>query len=492
MNGQTKLRVLAVLLTTALLAACGGGGGTGGTGGTGQAAVSMGVMTKGSVIVNGVRFDDKTASIRIDDTPGKLPADLKDGMFVKVRGQINADRVNGVAQQVEVENEVRGTVQTHNSAAVPPFFVVVGQTVLVDDLTVFANFSPPTIPPSAAIFQLVNAVSVVEVHGLRDSLGKIHASRVELVPAVVGTDELKGTIASLVGNTFTLNGVTVNSTGATLTPAGATLASGQPVEVHGSFSGGTFTATRIDREDLEDAQYEHAAGEDFSIDGNVSGCGVVNPCTSFSVGTQLVQTNASTRFENGSAADLADNVRVEAEGHTFSGATLIAEKIEFKRTRVILTGTVTAVSGPIVNGTGNTGTVTVLGKTVQISTLTDVITTNTITTADRVEVRGYVDTAGNIVAERIDDNPGGGGKDILQARVSAKSVSALTMLTITANFSLGVQLQDANGKSVSLPDFLALITPASANSPGTLVQVKGTFTSGVPGTILVDEAEIED
>ena len=65
------------------------GGCSGGTGGTGAApstsAVSTGVMAKGSVIVNGVRFEDTLANISIDDTP-KTAADLRDGMVVKVLG----------------------------------------------------------------------------------------------------------------------------------------------------------------------------------------------------------------------------------------------------------------------------------------------------------------------------------------------------------------------------------------------------------------------
>jgi len=478
-------------LTASLLAACGGGGGTGGTGGTGQAAVSTGVMTTGSVIVNGVRFDDRTANIRVDDTPGKLPADLKDGMVVKVRGLINADRVNGLAQQVEVENEVRGTVQTHNASGAPPSFTVIGQTVSVDDLTVFANFSSSTI---TAVGELVDGRSIVEVHGLRDSAGNVRASRVGLLNANPLLDNLHGTIkaATLTATTFTLqNGaidVAVFYSALTISPATATLSVGASVEVHGTFNGTSFIATRVDVEAVEDAQFEHAAGEEFEVEGQVSGCGVINPCISFSVGTQAVQTNGSTRFENGSATDVADNVRVEAEGHTFNGTTLIAEKIQFKRSRVILTGTVTAVTGAIVNGTGNTGTITLLGKTVHVTTLAKIRTSDSITNTDRVEVRGYVDSSGAIVAERVEEDNAGGNANrvILQARVTAENGNVLTLLGIDATLSAGTTFEGAP----DLATFLAAVTPAA--SGGTLVKVKGTFSPGAPGTIAAEEAELED
>jgi hypothetical protein len=467
------------------LASCSGGtGGTGATAPTNSNAVSIGVMTKGSIIVNGVHFDDSTATIRIDDRAG-TSAELQSGMVVKVRALINDDRINGVAQQVEVENEVRGTVQTHDSAAVPPSFTVVGQTVFVDDLTVFANFGSPTIAPSAAVAALDDRTSVVEVHGLRDSAGNIHASRVELIAVPsVNIDELRGIISGVSSSTFTLRGVTVDFSSATIVPTGATLANGQPVEVHGSFNGTTFVATRVDREDLEDVQFEHAAGEEFEIEGQVSGCGAANPCASFSVGTQAVQTNASTRFENGAAADLADNIRVEAEGHQFSGTTLIAEKIEFKRARVIVTGAATVTGGTIPGA----GTLEVLGKTVQITSFTEINQTNGVTTGELVEVRGFVDTNGTIVAERVDDNPSGGNKDILQARVTAKNGNVLTLLGINADLNGATQFSDTNELPITRDAFLAAVTPAPAPG-GTLVKVKGVFNAG---TIVVEEAELEN
>jgi hypothetical protein len=198
-----------------------------------------------------------------------------------------------------------------------------------------------------------------------------------------------------------------------------------------------------------------------------------------------VQTNASTRFENGSAADLADNARVEAEGHQFSGTMLIAEKIEFKRARVILTGVAT-VTGTI---PGN-GTLVVLGKSVQITSLTEIRQNAGITSGERVEVRGFVDSAGTVVAERVDDNPSGGNKDIVQARVTAENGNILTLLAINADLSVANQFFDANELPITRDAFLAAVTPAPAPG-GTLVKVKGTFNSGT-NTIAVEEAELEN
>jgi len=135
LNGNFLPWVLLALILTS----CGGGtGGTGSGGDTPTGAVSIGVMAKGSVIVNGVRYEDTTANISIDDTP-KTAADLRDGMVVRVVGTVNADGINGTAQQIEAQIEVRGSVTAVFPAENPQRLVVLGQNVVVDDLTVYSN-----------------------------------------------------------------------------------------------------------------------------------------------------------------------------------------------------------------------------------------------------------------------------------------------------------------------------------------------------------------
>ncbi|MEE8364245.1 MAG: hypothetical protein V3R76_00530, partial [Gammaproteobacteria bacterium] len=59
---------LATLLCSALLASCGGSLETAGIGGTG---ISYGTVTDfGSIIVNGSRLDDSTATVTLDGIPG--------------------------------------------------------------------------------------------------------------------------------------------------------------------------------------------------------------------------------------------------------------------------------------------------------------------------------------------------------------------------------------------------------------------------------------
>jgi hypothetical protein len=474
-----RIAFLAALIT--LLASCGGGtGGTGVTSNNPSNAVSIGVMAKGSVIVNGVHFDDNAASIKIDDTP-KLPVDLQSGMVVRLRGQINDDRVTGAAQVVNVSTEVRGTVQTHNGATVPATFTVVGQTVIVDDLTVLANFGvSPT--PASAVGSLSDGSSFVEVHGLRDATGILHASRVELLNANPLGDELRGTVAALGATTFTLqNGstnVTVNFGGATIVPTTATLANGEIVEVHGAFSSPTFTATSIHIEDDE---------------GLTSGCGIANPCTLFNIGAQAVQVNGSTRFEGGLATDLADGIRVEAEGHQFSGPTLIAEKIEFKRSVIRLQGATAAA-------TANSFELHIANNSYVVTVQVDSQTNGAVPANGLacVQVRGQRKSPATpliVIAGEIDTNCSNSNRHLIQAPVEAESGTTLTLLGFPINAGSPTDVppyEDANGVVLTQAQFFNAVTPAATDAngvshAGTLVKL--TFDNGAS---TVHQAEIED
>jgi hypothetical protein len=319
----SRLRVALVLAGLALFVACGGGiDGTGGTPPPGQAITSSGVMTKGSVILNGVRFDDSTAVIT--DDLGRNAAQLANGMLVRLRGRSD-DNVNGVADRIDVENEMRAPIISINLSA-PLSFVAAGLNVLVDSETVFAN---------VANFTALAVGMRVEVHGLRDANGFLHASRVEVVGAGQGVDELRGTVSALntALSTFLLNGsIVVNYANATFSPAGAnaaSLANGVLVEVRGgNLAGIVFVATQVDIENLEDDTFRGRVGEKQEVEGFVTGF-TAHPGT-FLVNGRTVSTTANTRFIGGTATNLVNNAKVEASGVIDAQGVLVANEIVFR------------------------------------------------------------------------------------------------------------------------------------------------------------------
>ena len=213
---------------------------------------------------------------------------------------------------------------------------------------------------------------------------------------------------------------------------------------------------------------------------------------SFLVGTTPVTTTSSTRFEGGIAGDLANNIKVEAEG-SWNGTKLVASKIEFKRSVVRLQGNVTAG--------GTQFTMDVAGHPVLIKT--DSLTSGSVPAVFTgcVQVRGQravpatplVVTAGEISTSCS----GSGGRPFMQAPVEGEASTTLTLLGFGINVGNPTetppnQWEDPNGQPMTLNAFLNAVTPATTNAagsvPGTLVKV--TFEPGSNGT--VRQAELED
>jgi hypothetical protein len=487
-SDMVRTRTGAALLAAgllALLSACGGdaltlaGGGIDGTGSPAQ--FSEGVMTRGSVILNGVRYDDSQAVVRIDDRTAAA-AELATGMFVRLRGRVNADGSTGTAERVEVRNEVRGAISAIDASAQPASFVVVGQKVLIDDATVYAN---------VAGLAGLGVGSRVEVHGPRDANGAIRASRVELTDAAT-IDELRGVVSDLGAATFRLGGISVSFAGAAVSPAGARIANGQPVEVRGSFNAaaGVFLATRVDREDLEDEQVRPAAGQKLEVEGYIAGLDAA--VGTFVVNGRTVRYSGSTRFEGGSVVDLANNVRVEAEGTVDAAGVLQAARIELRQSRVTLKGLASTVDAA-------GGRLTALGLSVRIDSLSEVRAVDAsgrdstrladiVAGADRVEVRGRLDPSGTLVAERIEETDD--RDDELRGRVDAKDEAARTLVILGVRVSLAsAELRGRDEAPVSAAAFFAAIAPASATAAGTTVEVKGVFAGGI---LVAEEAELKN
>lgn len=304
------------------LAGCGGtGGGHTAGGGTGGTGTSIGTITGfGSIIVNGVHFDESSANVTINDATsgGGDHKGLKIGMTVKVKATYG-NGVTGIASDIEAEHEVEGQIQSIDSTN--QTFVVLDQVVYTDAQTRYEG-----IPGG---FSALASGMPVEVYGLRDSNG-IHATLIESA-ATDFDEEVRGVVTNLdlVAGTFTLGGRVVHFDGTTAFDDGtmADLVNGATVEVHFDTSTAMPNhATEIEFEDNEDSEFEDANdGHESEVEGYVSAF-TTHPGT-FRVGTVDVQTTTETRFEG--VGVLANDVKVEVEGR-MSGGVLIAEEVHFE------------------------------------------------------------------------------------------------------------------------------------------------------------------
>jgi hypothetical protein len=195
------------------------------------------------------------------------------------------------------------------------------------------------------------------------------------------------------------------------------------------------------------------------------------------VNGRTVSWNSSTQIRNGALADLANGVRVEVDG-TLSGTTLVAREISFKQERILVQGAVQTV------GAGATSFV-VLGRTVQVTSLTERDSDVSIAVGVRVQVRGTLSSTGALLADEIRDPSGSNGREFVQARVTAKTATSITLLGLTVTLSPSTQYRRSDDTAfASQQAFLDAVTASPTG--GTLVKVRGT-----PLSAGVEEAEIE-
>ena len=209
--GTTATGLVAILsFAAALVAGCGGGGGDAATAGSSTApatastaAYTQGTITGfGSVIVNGVRFDESTATVTDEDGSLKAASSLRLGMRVEVdSAKVDASTATARASAVRYGAQVLGPV----SAVAATSITVLGQVV---DITATTVFDDSLVGGLAA----VAVGAVVKVHGLADAAtGHIVATRVE--PETGATAyRLRGTVASLdtTFKTFAIGGAVIS------------------------------------------------------------------------------------------------------------------------------------------------------------------------------------------------------------------------------------------------------------------------------------------
>ena len=129
-----RTALAAAALGTLLLTACGGGGGSDST--SAQSYVTGSISGFGSIIVNGVHYEETGSRVEDEDGHGHDDSDLKLGMVVEIEAGGVSDS-GGVktakAASFTFSSLVRGPVESVGSDSL----VVLGQTVHVTPSTVF-------------------------------------------------------------------------------------------------------------------------------------------------------------------------------------------------------------------------------------------------------------------------------------------------------------------------------------------------------------------
>ncbi|MFT3957047.1 MAG: DUF5666 domain-containing protein [Piscinibacter sp.] len=319
---------VAALMAVGLITACGGGGGGSSPGGGTASAFTAGpVRGFGSIIVNGVRFDDSGAEIENEDGVRGSQDDIRLGSMVEVEsGRIDDSSHRATATRIRFGSEIKGPVASFDIAT--NSFVVLGQVIEVKPETVFDD-------SLGAIDVAGLAGMVVEVHAQRDAAtGHYVATRIE---AEVGATsfKLRGAISALdtVAKTFQIGDALISyaSLNAADIPAG--LANGMKLRVKVATTqvDGKWVATSI--RSGERKVEDHG---DARLQGNVT---AFTSATAFEVNGIPVDAS-SARIDKGPVT--ADSV-VEVRGSAKDG-TIVAERV------TVLNGSDDSVSGVELHG----------------------------------------------------------------------------------------------------------------------------------------------
>jgi hypothetical protein len=466
----------------AALAACGGGSSHDEVAPATSSIVSVGTITGfGSVIVNGVRFDDSSATITVNDQVATREQ-LKVGMVVEVEGRApacpNSDQAvcEGIAARIRFRNNLEGPITSINRLT--NTLQVMGREIAFDESTVFAGASQSDLGG-------LSVGDTVSVSGLTDQT-RLRARLIERTGSFqngMTPIMLHGLVAQVdtALGTCTVDGIQVRFQGlsAAELPAGG-LVDGQYVEVQGKGYGETvMTADRIqlrERISFPDASL-------VEVEGYVSGFVSVS---AFTVGGQKVDASTAL-FRNGTAADLKDGVRIEVEG-TMSGAVLIASKVIFRQE---INAQIVA---PIQAKDAGASSFVQLGQTVLTTPLTQFLDSSgaggravptlaypDLAISDRIDVRAYRNSDGVLVAmrvERTDPDP------VLIAKGPVDSKSPLTrlgLLGIDVATGPATRYRDTLGNLISDIDFYALLQVPPAMP--TIVRVQGEALAGSLNTI---------
>jgi hypothetical protein len=426
--------------------------------------VAVGTITGfGSVIANGIKFETNSATVTMNGQPGNL-SDLRVGMVVSIRGTIQVQTRAAVASQIMFTDDAQGPISNMNT--VTNSFVVLGRTVMYDEMTVFDDTPMETLAEG----------NMVQVSGHWRSQERIQATHIHRIANAYApgmTMEVKGQISGLDAGLqrFKIGTQDCDYSAAALELGGATLANGLYVEVSSSspMAKGDMLLDRIQAKDRDRDRDQLCDSDcDFEIEGYVTS---FTSATEFEVDGQPVTTTGATTYVNGTVDSLALDKKLAVDGTIDSTGVLVAERIVFRLPSLVeIEANVEAVD------TGMAA-ITLLG----IYVATDESTLfrdqsaigitdfgfDDVVVGDRTEVRAYIDST-NVVASRLErDDPDDGVT--LKAPVDSIARPDVTLLGTLVTTDQNTVFQNQAQEVIDADTFFALLVE------GSLVKAEGTY-----------------
>ncbi|MGH9205073.1 MAG: DUF5666 domain-containing protein, partial [Acidimicrobiales bacterium] len=328
----------------------------------------------------------------------------------------------------------------------------------------------------------------IQVDGFIDAGGAIAATRIERGDASSPLQVL-GVVASLnsSAHTFMIKALTVNYSSATLTGfTGGAPSDGDLIEVQGTTFDAvttTLTATEVTRQLTDQEEMGGNNNDELEREGLITRFA---SASDFDVAGKPVTTTSSTEYRNGSAADLALNVKVQVEGTLNSSNVLVADVVEFEHNgNIELQSQVSQVDAAA-------GTLTVLGVPVAVTATTrfedessaavSMFKLSDVNVGDTLKVYGFESPAGSghVVATRLERQSPTTTVQITGPFAASTSPDFMVLgITIAASAAV---ISDGHGGTLTLDAFLM-------QAVGHGVEVQGTLNGSL---VSASEIAIDD
>lgn len=456
---NTKLTLMSLMVSTALLGCGGGGTAPGGSGST------IGVVTGfGSVYVNGVEYETGTSRFDIDGQNGS-ESDLAVGQIVTLHGAINPDGITGTATSISFADNVEGVVIAASIAADGTGILdVMGQSVSVTAETMFES-DVVSITDMAS----VTAGNIIEVSGYSQGDGNIVATHIEVkATSFTGQEmELKGLVSNLDGSarTFNIGSLIIDYASATLELEGKGLVNGLYVEAKttSALSGYVMTATKVEIESDGDMDIDVPEGDEIKIRGLIT-----------EVGADYIFINGQKVFFTGEVesddgldiASLSEGMMLEVEAYMSADGRLIAMELESEQEDDF------SIRAHLQSVNVENKTITILGQTIHVNTST--------------MMRDERDQAVTPVRYfNLDDLTAGNWLKLKFYRHATQGLIA-TLLerdddgsSVTGEFKLEGLVEQVGSNSFNIAGMIVDISHYPSAEIGQELEVRGTYVNGI-------------
>lgn len=462
------LTMSAVTSAVLLLISCSGGGGGGSnatTASTGSSTVSGTVTGFGSVIVDGVRVDDRgtVAGMEGDDN-SVANVELKIGQSVEILHDGNLK-----ASQIRVNPEMKGVISAIDTAA--GTMTVLGMTVIINTNP---SLGPITLFEAPYTFASAAQGDGVEIHGILtvDAAGKqvFQATRVEK-ESIGNTYKLRGraSLLSAGATTFKLGDLTINYQNARINPSAASLTDGADVTVFipssTTFNGAAVSATAVKVKNHS----EENGDKEAQLRGVISNL-IVGAKTFTLNGLNIDASQAIFDHAGKSFTDLSNGAYVRVKGAFQTDGSLKAKSVAIRKVEIETDGEI-ELHGSVLDYV-SAASFSVRGTKIDASGITLECPSGTaLQNGLQVEVEGQLISNGSVRAKEIKCEEQDEGSSTIEREGLAGTVNTTAKTFVLSGSST------ANVQWTATTLFVSPLTAEMLNN--NKVEVEGTVSAGV-------------